>query len=109
MNRISRKVLVAAAMAGLVSGAPLQQGRADGTNSTPSTNAAPGQAAPAKKMPKVQGCAGQNDCKGLGGCQSGDHGCKFKNSCKGKGGCEITQKDIKDWQKKQKEQPSAKP
>jgi hypothetical protein len=108
MKNTSRKVLVAAAIAGLISGAALQQGRADGTNAppttnaAPSTNAAPGKAAPGKKMPKVQGCAGQNDCKGLGGCQSGDHGCKFKNSCKGKGGCEITQKDINDWQKKQK-------
>jgi len=32
-------------------------------------------------------CKGQNDCKGKGGCKSGDNGCKGQNSCKGKGGC----------------------
>jgi hypothetical protein len=32
-------------------------------------------------------CAGRNECKGLGGCASGDNGCAKKNSCKGKGGC----------------------
>jgi hypothetical protein len=31
--------------------------------------------------------AGQNSCKGNGGCKSSDNGCKGKNSCKGKGGC----------------------
>ena len=32
-------------------------------------------------------CQGKNDCKGQGGCKSGDNGCSSKNSCKGKGGC----------------------
>jgi len=32
-------------------------------------------------------CKGQNDCKGKGGCKTGDAGCAGKNSCKGKGGC----------------------
>ena len=32
-------------------------------------------------------CAGHNECKGKGGCKTGDNGCKGKNSCKGKGGC----------------------
>jgi hypothetical protein len=32
-------------------------------------------------------CKGHNDCKGKGGCKSGDNGCAGKNSCKGKGGC----------------------
>ena len=31
------------------------------------------------------------------------HACKGKNDCKGKGGCSITDKDIKAWEKKQKE------
>jgi hypothetical protein len=112
MKSNSRKVLVAAAIAGLLNGVVLQHGRADGTNAPPSTNAAPrkaalGKASAPKKMPKLQGCAGENDCKGLGGCKTTDHDCKFKNSCKGKGGCEITAQDIKDWQKKQKEQTPA--
>jgi hypothetical protein len=34
-------------------------------------------------------CKGQNECKGQGGCGSGDNGCAGKNSCKGKGGCSV--------------------
>jgi hypothetical protein len=114
MKNHSRNVLAAAAIAGLLNGASLQQSRADGTNTPPSTNCAPGKAllgkaAAGKKIPKVQGCAGENDCKGLGGCKTADHTCKFKNACKGKGGCELTEKDIKAWQQKQKALPPAKP
>ena len=32
-------------------------------------------------------CRAQNDCKGAGGCKSGDKGCAGQNTCKGKGGC----------------------
>ena len=39
-----------------------------------------------KNMAK-HGCAGKNDCKGQGGCQTSDGGCAGKNTCKGKGGC----------------------
>jgi hypothetical protein len=39
-----------------------------------------------KNMAK-HGCAAKNDCKGQGGCKTGDAGCSGKNSCKGKGGC----------------------
>jgi hypothetical protein len=39
-----------------------------------------------KNMAK-HSCAGKNDCKGQGGCKTGDGGCAGKNSCKGKGGC----------------------
>lgn len=104
MKNSSRKILAAAAFAGLLSGAAIQQGRADSQ-----TNAAPGKVAPVKKEPKVHDCAGQNDCKGIGGCKTADHDCKFKNACKGKGGCEITKADIKTWEKKQKEKEAAKP
>jgi hypothetical protein len=102
MKNVSRKVL-AAAMAGLLSGAAVRQSYAAGTNTTASTNIAPGKVAPAKKMPKVHDCAGDNECKALGGCKTDDHSCKFKNACKGKGGCALTKKDIQDWAKKQKE------
>ena len=37
-------------------------------------------------------CQGMNDCKGQGGCESGDAGCAGKNSCKGHGGCATTAK-----------------
>jgi hypothetical protein len=40
-----------------------------------------------KKNMAKHGCAGQNSCKGEGGCKTGDSGCAGKNSCKGKGGC----------------------
>jgi hypothetical protein len=30
-----------------------------------------------------------NECKGMGGCKTGDAGCAGKNSCKGKGGCAV--------------------
>lgn len=32
-------------------------------------------------------CKGMNECKGQGGCKSGEGGAPGKNSCKGKGGC----------------------
>lgn len=37
-------------------------------------------------------CKGHNDCKGKGGCSTGDGGCAGKNSCKGKGGCATSAK-----------------
>jgi hypothetical protein len=35
-------------------------------------------------------CKGNNECKGQGGCKTGDNGCKGQNSCKGKGGCKTS-------------------
>ena len=32
-------------------------------------------------------CGGMNECKGQGGCKTGEGGAAGKNSCKGKGGC----------------------
>ena len=37
-------------------------------------------------------CKGLNDCKGQGGCSTGDAGCAGKNSCKGQGGCATADK-----------------
>ena len=45
-------------------------------------------------------CAGKNECKGLGGCKSGDNGCAGKNSCKGKGGCSTAMAKKDDKKKK---------
>ena len=36
-----------------------------------------------------------NECKGQGGCKTGDNGCAGKNSCKGKGGCAVPLKSAK--------------
>ena len=102
MKKSTRTLFAAAAISGLLSGAAINQGFAQDTNTStnkPST-ATPGKAA--KKVPKVQDCAGKNDCKGIGGCKTDSHACKFKNDCKGKGGCSITEKDIKNWEKKNK-------
>ena len=90
-------------MAGLLNGAIMLQARADGTNTTSTNSVSAGKAAESSAKPTVHGCSGMNDCKGAGGCKSGDKGCKFLNTCKGKGGCEITAKDIEDWKKKQKD------
>jgi len=106
MKNTSRKVLTAAAMAGLLSGTAVWQGCSDSaktaTASATNNSLAPGKIAPLAKMPVVHGCSGVNDCKGLGGCKTDAHACKFINECKGKGGCELTQKDIDDWTAKQK-------
>jgi len=105
MKKSSRYLMAAAALSGLISGAALQQALADpaATNALASS-VSPGKVAPVKKAPKVHDCAGQNDCKGIGGCKTESHSCKFKNACKGKGGCDVTEKDIKAWEKKQKEE-----
>ena len=39
-----------------------------------------------------KGKAAKHDCKGQGGCKTGDAGCKGKNTCKGKGGCAVPPK-----------------
>lgn len=41
----------------------------------------------------AQSCKGKNDCKGLGGCKTGDHDCAGKNGCKGKGGSAFGDKN----------------
>ena len=75
-------ILMAAAVSGIVSGAP-----------APSTLAS----APMDRMSDVQqlddskgskhACKGQNACKGQGGCKTEKHACKGQNACKGQGGC----------------------
>ncbi|MGZ6989049.1 MAG: hypothetical protein ACXVH0_08825, partial [Thermoanaerobaculia bacterium] len=34
-------------------------------------------------------CAGKNECKGQGGCATKDNTCAGTNACKGKGGCQV--------------------
>jgi hypothetical protein len=99
MKRTTKTLIAAAAVSGLLGGAVVT--RAHSADQPPS----PGKSAPTK-APKVQGCAGQNDCKGIGGCKTKEHDCKFKNDCKGKGGCEISKEDIKKWEQAQKAKKS---
>ena len=106
MRKTGTSLIAAAAISGLINGTAIRQGLGASTNSVSgkSTNApTAGKLAPLAKVPKVHDCAGDNDCKGVGGCKTDSHDCKFKNDCKGKGGCHITKTDIQNWDKLQKE------
>lgn len=48
-------------------------------------------------------CAGQNVCKGLGGCKTDKHACKGMNDCKGQGGCHISGEEQTRFAAKMKE------
>ena len=74
MNRREFNKVLGAVGVGLVTGARslAQEKKADGK-------------AAAKHV-----CKAFNECKGQGGCKTGDAGCAGKNSCKGKGGCATT-------------------
>jgi len=82
MTKSMRKLLVGAALTGLLAGTSAFA--QDGSGATTQNDTG-------KKASKVKGekhsCEGKNSCKGKGGCKSGDNGCKGQNSCKGKGGC----------------------
>lgn len=77
-------ILAAAALSGFLSGAQAAQALnqpADGIHGSAVQTLADDKGGHA--------CKGHNECKGKGGCKSGDNGCKGKNSCKGKGGCKT--------------------
>jgi hypothetical protein len=85
-SRIAR-VVSAAAMSGLLAGAGAtlvgcQKDKSAGTQASSSMD----------NMTSQHSCKGQNDCRGKGGCMTGDNGCKGKNSCRGKGGCSSDHK-----------------
>ncbi len=79
MNKSTRFIITAAAMAGLYAGSLAIRAHAADAG-TPA-------AKDDSKAKDKASCKGQNDCKGKGGCKSSDNGCKGKNDCKGKGGC----------------------
>jgi hypothetical protein len=83
MSKASRfaATIAAAAMTGQVCGASIAL--------VGGCNTQAGASASAVDKITPHDCAGKNNCKGQGGCDSGDHGCSGKNSCKGKGGCEV--------------------
>ncbi len=93
MNSNVKKLMMAAAVTGLISGTSALVEAAPVNSSAPSAIKA---AVKAGKISMANGsnfaadkhsCKGKNDCKGQGGCKTSDNGCKGKNSCKGKGGC----------------------
>ncbi len=83
MNRRDFNMLMAAAVGGLVAGAATPAFASD----------------PEGEKAKGHDCAGKNECKGQGGCKTGDNGCAGKNSCKGKGGCAVKAKETEEGEK----------
>ena len=73
MNRRQFAASLGAAVAGVVAGKTLLSG----------------QRLLADDKPEKHVCAGQNKCKGQGGCATKDNSCAGANSCKGKGGCAV--------------------
>lgn len=94
MNSNVKKLMMAAAVTGLVGGTTARlQAAPAATTSAPSVVKASlkaGKTAMSNGLnfaDSKHSCKGKNDCKGQGGCKTGDNGCKGKNSCKGNGGC----------------------
>ena len=81
-------LLLTAALSGLIGGTSVAaQAATQGTAKLNSAKAEKAGLRYAAEDTSNHSCKGKNDCKGQGGCKSGDNGCKGKNSCKGKGGC----------------------
>jgi hypothetical protein len=91
MNKSTRLLITAAAMAGLYTGAlAVRTLAADDKAGMPASK-------DAKEDPKAKhDCKGKNACKGFGGCKTSDMGCKGKNTCAGKGGCSTAPKATTD-------------
>ncbi|MDI1320347.1 MAG: hypothetical protein PSW75_09175 [bacterium] len=94
MNKSTRLLITAAAMAGLYTGVLATKSFAADTAGKEDT---------AKKDAAKHDCKGKNSCKGQGGCGASDNGCKGKNSCKGKGGCSSAMGEKHDADAKKKE------
>jgi hypothetical protein len=75
-------ILMAAAVSGILSGAPTESNNASSQIDRDSN---------AQQLDDPKGgkhaCKGQNACKGQGGCKTDQHACKGQNACKGQGGC----------------------
>jgi len=79
MNAFSKGIMIASAVATLVTSGALTARAAD--------EKAGGD--------KVH-CSGINSCKGTASCAGGGHGCKGQNSCKGQGWVETSAKECAD-------------
>jgi len=87
MTRTIRKLLVGAALTGFVAGTSAAARAQDTTGGTDAQQA--GKKTKAKVA--LHCCAGQNSCKGQGGCGAN----KGKNDCKGQGGCSTHKEGCK--------------
>jgi hypothetical protein len=92
MNKSTRLLITAAAVAGLYAGSLASKAFAADDKA--------GTDAKAKADSAKHDCKGKNGCAGQGGCKTSDKGCKGKNSCKGKGGCSTADAPKKDDAKK---------
>lgn len=86
MNKSTRFLVTAAAIAGLYAGSTATRAYADDKAGSSDSSK------DASKDAGKHDCKGQNACKGQGGCKASDNGCKGQNSCKGKGGCSTNTK-----------------
>jgi hypothetical protein len=82
----TKTLIASAAIVGLVGGSTIRL-QAAASDSVATVRASAGQLADSSEKGDTHACAGENDCKGRGGCKSSANGCKGKNTCKGKGGC----------------------
>jgi hypothetical protein len=91
MKNVTTAMIAAAAVAGLFAGTSAVRAASTATSgrtvSASSRSSSVGATIAGHKAVNLDDGAGKNDCKGKGGCKTGDNGCKGKNSCKGKGGC----------------------
>ena len=90
MNKSTRLIITAAAMAGLYAGSLAVRAHAADASGTPAAKDDSKDKSSCKGKDGCKGtasCKGHNDCAGKGNCKTADHDCKGKNSCKGKGGC----------------------
>jgi hypothetical protein len=100
MNKTSRTIIAAAAIAGLYAGSLALKASASTTNAGTAVakaeekakDSCKGKDGCSGKDGKAHDCKGKNDCKGKGGCKTATNDCKGKNECKGKGGCSTAQK-----------------
>lgn len=84
-TKLTKSLLAGAAMTGLLAGGFTAQA----ASTQAGISIAKAGSADTLAKPKDHACKGHNECKGQGGCKSGDKGCAGKNTCKGKGGCAI--------------------
>ena len=84
MNKSTRLIITAAAMAGLYAGSlAVRANAADDKAGTPAVKDTSKDKSSCKGK---DGCKGKDSCKGKDGCK-GTASCKGHNDCKGKGGC----------------------
>jgi hypothetical protein len=92
MNKSTRLLITAAAVAGLYTGTLATRVSAAEAKKDDKAGQTAAKDDKAKGGCGAHGCKGQNGCAGKGGCKTGDAGCAGKNSCKGKGGCAVAAK-----------------